>query len=547
MKTTWFNYLAPAVLLLSAAVLPVSAMAGEKGDAKHVLLISIDGMHALDYANCSAGIPAVNGGDPYCPNMASLGTHALNFVAASASTPSDSFPGLLAMVTGGSTRSAGVFYDVSYDRTLSPPAVDPGSGKPNAPNACPDVKGTVVEYDEFIDTGNVDGTDIFGIDQSINPGYLPRDPAKNCAVVYPHQFLLANTIFEVVRAAGGYTAWTDKHPAYEIVSGPSGRGLDDFYGPEINSVVAGLPGVPGCKTVVDPAPGATSVWTDSFQNIQCYDKLHVQAVLNQINGMTHDGKPAKVPTVFGTNFQAVSVGQKLVETSLNQTGGYLDALGTPSPGLLGEIKFVDDAVGQIVAELKKRGLYESTMIVISAKHGQSPIDPNRLLRITFDDKTKRAPSSVLGSLAAASIEDDVSLLWLADQGQTANATALLQANGATIGGGEIFAGKSLGLVFNDPAIDPRSPDILVTPNVGVVYTGKGKKVAEHGGFAHDDTNVVLLAANPKFDTATITSSVETAQVAPTILRFLGIDPGKLKAVKLENTRVLPGVSFGTEE
>ncbi|MDD2661310.1 MAG: hypothetical protein PHY54_16795, partial [Methylococcales bacterium] len=36
----------------------------------HVLLISIDGMHALDYVNCSKGVSGVNGGAPYCPNLA---------------------------------------------------------------------------------------------------------------------------------------------------------------------------------------------------------------------------------------------------------------------------------------------------------------------------------------------------------------------------------------------------------------------------------------------------------------------------------------------
>ena len=44
--------------------------------------------------------------------------------------------------------------------------------------------------------------------------------------------------------------------------------------------------------------------------------------------------------------------------------------------------------------------------------------------------------------------------------------------------------------------DPRTPDIIVLPNVGVVYTGSTKKQAEHGGFAHDDTNVMLLVSNP---------------------------------------------------
>ena len=40
---------------------------------RHVLLISIDGMHAVDYLNCSQGLPGVNNGESYCPNLAALG------------------------------------------------------------------------------------------------------------------------------------------------------------------------------------------------------------------------------------------------------------------------------------------------------------------------------------------------------------------------------------------------------------------------------------------------------------------------------------------
>ena len=41
--------------------------------------------------------------------------------------------------------------------------------------------------------------------------------------------------------------------------------------------------------------------------------------------------------------------------------------------------------------------------------------------------------------------------------------------------------------------------------------------------------------------------VETKQVAPTILRILGLDPNKLDAVQKEGTAVLPGLSFGGED
>jgi arylsulfatase A-like enzyme len=137
------------------------------------------------------------------------------------------------------------------------------------------------------------------------------------------------------------------------------------------------------------------------------------------------------------------------------------------------------------------------------------------------------------------------LLWLTDPSYTDAAVALLEPNaGPTgIGLGQFFYGPSLKLNYNDPTKDPRTPDIIVTPNVGVTYSGSHAKQAEHGGCAHDDTNVVLLLSHPSFKAETVRASVGTAQVAPTILRALGIDPHELLAVRVEGTPVLPAVQL----
>jgi arylsulfatase A-like enzyme len=86
----------------------------------------------------------------------------------------------------------------------------------------------------------------------------------------------------------------------------------------------------------------------------------------------------------------------------------------------------------------------------------------------------------------------------------------------------------------------------VIPNVGVVYTGSLAKQSEHGGYAWDDTNVMLLVSNPHIQARTMHSFVETAQVASTILQLLGLDPAVLDAVRLEGTPVLPGLSGSNE-
>src|SRR5262249_34758513 len=111
---------------------------------------------------------------------------------------------------------------------------------------------------------------------------------------------------------------------------------------------------------------------------------------------------------------------------------------------------------------------------------------------------------------------------------TAAAVALLEmpANATGAGIGQIFYGPSLETMFNAPGVppngDPRTPDIIVQPNVGVVYTDRSKKQAEHGGFAHDDTNVMLLVSHPRFAAGTVTSFVETTLGEAAIIEIVEI-------------------------
>ena len=568
-------YAAPllAMLCLASGVAQNAASTNSlaSGRIQHVLLISVDGMHAVDFSNCANGVSSVNHGEPYCPAIAALGQNGINYVAASTSKPSDSFPGLTAIITGGSPAFTGVYYDVAYSRALDGPVVATGNGNqpgPCTPGAAP--TGYTTEYEEGIDidqtkvNGGAPGASLTdGTVASIDPKKLDRDPAKNCAPVWPWQFVRANSIFTVIHEKGGISAWSDKHPAYSsVASGLGPAALDDFYAPEINSNVIGLPGVKtptgiSCATVRDPGSDL-SAWTNSFENIQCYDSLKVDAILNWIDGKTHlgTGNLKAAPTIFGMNFQAVSVGQKLIEKSNGVTGGYLDAAATPSAALLNEFKFVDASIAAFVAELKKQGLYDSTLIVITSKHGQSPIDPSRYVGQTINGTS---PATLLSNagyipysestnnpIGIGPTEDDVSLLWLKNSSETEASVQILEENASAttgIGLGQIYYGPSLILNYNDPTVDPRTPDIIVTPNVGVTYSGSHAKQAEHGGFAHDDTNVILLLSNPTFKAATVKASVGTAQVAPTILQALHVNPQNLDAVRAEGTPVLPAVQL----
>src|SRR5262249_47204856 len=341
----------------------LAASAGEDRDehhglVRHVLLLSIDGFHGVDLENWVNDHPH--------STLARLSRHGVTFDDARTSTPSDSFPGLVSIVTGGSPRVTGVYYDDSYDRTL----FAPGTG-------CQGDPGTEVVYDE---TRDFDSDQLFS--GGIDPSKLPlRKDGSGCHPLFPHQFLRVNTIFEAVRAAGLHTAWSDKHPAYDIVNGPSGSGVEDLYTPEINSLIVNGGVVNGvnlagskakCDGTNSLPPAKVAVYTDCLPSVEAYDDVKVQAVLHQIAGKKSDGSSwpggKRVPALFGMNFQAVSVGEKL------PIGGYLDAVGEPPAPRERAIVHTDASIGRMVDALEDQGLLHSTVVIVTAKHGQSPID-----------------------------------------------------------------------------------------------------------------------------------------------------------------------------
>src|SRR5262249_26980737 len=216
---------------------------------------------------------------------------------------------------------------------------------------------------------------------------------------------------------------------------------------------------------------------------------------------------------------------------------------TPSDLLQGALDHVDQSIDTMLAALRKHKLFHNTVVIVSAKHGQSPIDPSLHL-IVDKNIIPNLVNSVQSGLLAQATQDDVALLWLKDQSKTNAVVAELNANKAQAHIDTVLSGASLQQYFNDPTTDARTPDIVVLPVHGVIYAKTtATKIAEHGGFSSDDTRVALVVSSHHFHEERISTDVQTTQIAPTILKFLGLDPQKLQAVGIENTQILPGIEF----
>jgi hypothetical protein len=567
-----------------------SAFADRKGQIEHVLLISVDGMHQSDLDWYIANHPN--------SELAKLASGGAEFTNNHTSDPSDSDPGGTALMTGGDPRATGVYYDVEYSHAVDEAGAACTPGQPatggdviyDSPddklNAVPDLLNngsgnTFPSFDEggSIYPGGVDTNpgaimNLTAHPQSgLNPDSYPVNP-KTCQPIKPWNYLKVNTIFQVIHNAGKLTAWSDKHAIYTSFNGPGsgGKSIDDFFGPEIDSQAVEPNGV--------PYPTDTD-WAHDDAATKQYDGYKVQAVINELNGFNHSGtQRAGVPAILGMNFQTVSVAEKVDSPSTltknpdgtytegpTELAGYYPGGTTPRPLLASAFRYVNAQLRRMVHTIRRDGLASSTAIIITAKHGQSPQDPLQLKRIddgpiiSAINAAWTAKTGDQNKLIVAGTDDDLWQSYLSVKTQAAadfvknylwnhSATAVLYSNDGVNRGTEqvahsglarIYAGHEAAAFFGVPYSDPRYPDVFGRVQVGTVYT-TGSKIAEHGGDNPGDRDVPLLVYAPgTVLPSRVHSWVETTQVAPTILRLLGLNPNALKAVQEEGTKVLPGI------
>jgi hypothetical protein len=276
------NHRLPRSAIVALSVMSLTAGAvgaaanSSSAPARHVLLISVDGLHASDVTKCIAA--------NLCPNIASLSAVGTSYSRVTTSEPSDSSPGLMALATGGTPKLTGVYYDDAYDRTMFTPPAQLPTGTVQDCSATP---GAETQYFENVDTnapstanGQIGSRTI--LHESIDPAQLGYQlvPGK-CVPVAPNDYLRSNSIFSVAHQAGLRTAWADKHPSADVMV--SGHGtpdaVDDKFMTEINAdfIPASLVDTRD-NTVTFPLPNPTGdnngpFITDKVGDTSAYDQI----------------------------------------------------------------------------------------------------------------------------------------------------------------------------------------------------------------------------------------------------------------------------------
>ena len=382
-----------------------------QGTPEHAVIIFIDGFRADLF-------------DPeLAPHIAALGRAGVRFANAEVGFPSDSMPGILGPLTGASPRATGIPYDEYYDRHYK----------------------LAIEITETV---------------TVPPG------------LKPHDLLKVPTIFEAAKAKGLKTGFVSKHIGYEIVQGPSGKGVDHLELPE------------------------SATWKGSFKDYdaQSFDMLRAM--------ISKEGADISGIYAIEANYAMKDHGVAAAETRAAVTD-------------------IDTEVGKVVDAVKAAGRYDDTVFVVMGDHGDTDT-PNAV--------ASKGDGSVVGFLAEKGIKaakitaDDVMLAWLADSSQAQQAIALLDTpeSKEKFGIDRVLGPDAL-KAMGDFA-DDQVPDFVLLVKNGVVYTKlPSKKMAEHGGAFDSDRRVAFVMAGPGLKSgAVVDAKVNIFSTAPTLAKLMGL-------------------------
>lgn len=134
------------------------------------------------------------------------------------------------------------------------------------------------------------------------------------------------------------------------------------------------------------------------------------------------------------------------------------------------------------------------------------------------------------------------MIWLRDSTKTAAVVKAFGDQAVALGIADIYSGARLTLTLNSPMKDSRTPDIILQPELGALWTSHDDQASvAHGGMLDEETHVALLVSGSQLTGRYDPTYVPTTQLGPLLLRALGMEKFDLQALHLEHSPALPGI------
>ncbi len=378
----------------------------EDHPAEHIILLNVEGLHALDLDTYVAAHPR--------SALAELSTRAVVYTNAHLAWNTEA-AGVLALVTGGTPLSTGV-YTAGQTCTLESSRV--------------------------------------------------------------------NSIFDLVQARGGRTAWAGSAAEIRLLNGPTH------------------------KVLTDTAPTRTAAET-----------------MRILARWMSSPNP---PQIVGATFQEFATAQAAADA--------YSPLGTMSPALDAALDHVDKQLAKLVGTLHSSALYDRTWIVLTAASTSGP--PAQLRSGTTDTSRLRLAIRRAEPHACVWI-DGLAHIWLQDDGEVQRLANALAAQRRYLGIGDILTPARLRLTLAPPELDERRPAIVLVPSTGIRWTSSATGMPARS--KDHNANVALVISGPQFRNRRDPTPVPTTQTAALLLRALGMEKLDLEALHREHSPALPGI------
>jgi len=206
------------------------------------------------------------------------------------------------------------------------------------------------------------------------------------------------------------------------------------------------------------------------------------------------------------------------------------SFGPDSPRYVQTIEYLDALVGELVAGLKAQGVLERTAFILAADHGFSGVDASRRVAPHEDAGGHR-----LQPLAAQGIEHFVTNtggtsmgVYVRDKGRVADAAAALRKAPwcEAIYCQDAKAGCDRSLQELHAYYAGRSPDLMVDLDDDTAF--EYAQPGGHGSLREADMRIPLVLSGAGIARGRLLGKAALVDVAPTIVRLLGLTPRLLR-------------------